>query len=116
MKRLLLLLAVAGVGASLLPTASATTAPNIIINVRVSVTDSAIKFSPKRARRGWGAHFIVTNTGKRPHRVDIGGLVTPVIQPGNKRRVSASLEERGRYPYRVTLNGTPRQRGFFIVY
>jgi Cupredoxin-like domain len=119
MKRFLLPLAVAAVAAvaaSLLPSASATTAPTIIITVRVNVTDSAIRFSQLRVRRGWGVHFVVRNGGKRPHRVDIGGLVTPVIQPGKRGRVSASLEERGRYPFRVTLNGTPRQKGFFIVY
>jgi hypothetical protein len=116
MKKLIPVIALAAMAASLGPSASATTQPSIIINVNVSVTDTAISFSQKRARRGWGVYFYVTNRGKKPHRVDIGGLVTPVIQPGKRARVGANLEERGRYPYRVTLNGSPRHRGFFIVY
>jgi hypothetical protein len=116
MKKLVPAIALAAVAASLGPSASATTQPSIIINVSVSVTDTGIRFSHTRARRGWGVYFNVVNRGKRPHRVDIGGLVTPVLQPGKRARVGANLEERGRYPYKVTLNPGPRHRGFFIVY
>ncbi len=116
MKKFLLPLLVAAVAAALLPAASATTQPSIVITVRMTVTDNTIKLSHKRARRGWGVHFVLINTGRKPHRVDIGGLLTPIVKPGKQGRVSASLENRGRYPYRVTVNGTPQQRGFFIVY
>jgi hypothetical protein len=115
-RKVIPLLAVAALAAALLPAASATTQPTITINIRISVTDTGITFSQYRARRGWGVHFLIRNTGKKPHRIDIGGIVSPIIQPGKRSRVSASLEERGRYPFRVTLNPGPKAKGWFIVY
>jgi hypothetical protein len=119
MKKLTFLLAVAALAISALPASAAapsTTAPTIQISVTVRVSDTGVIFSRYRARRGWGVHFNVNNVGKKPHRVDIGGLVTPVIKPGGKARVSANLEERGKYPYKVTLNPAGKSSGFFIVY
>lgn len=120
MKKVLLLVAVAAVAAVAVPgpqTASGTTQPTILITVRVTVSDTATTFSRYRARRGWGVHFDVRNTGKVPHRIDIAGLVTPVLKPGQKARVSASLEERGRFPYKVTLNARgAKHAGWFTVY
>jgi hypothetical protein len=111
---LLFLLAVA---ASAVPSATATTRPINIINIRVNVTDFALSMTQYRARRGYGVHFIVTNRGKVPHKVDIGGLVTPVLAPGKRAKVSASLEERGRFPYKVTLNSAGvKHAGWFIVF
>ena len=119
MTKLTFLLAAAALAISALPASAAaptTTAPTIQINVTVRVSDNGVIFSRYRARRGWGVHFNVTNVGKKLHRVDIGGLVTPVIKPGGKARVSANLEERGKYPYKVTLNPAGKSSGFFIVY
>jgi hypothetical protein len=121
LRKVLVVLAVAAaavIAAALAaPNGSATTAPVIVITVRVNVTDTAFTMTQYRARRGWGAHFIVTNAGTRPHRVDIGGLLTPIIQPGKRARVSAGLEERGRYPVKITLNnGGPKHSGWFTVY
>jgi hypothetical protein len=48
--------------------------------------------------------------------VDIGGLESPVLQPGGKGRVSASLDERGRYPYQVVGTKVATQKGWFTVY
>jgi hypothetical protein len=107
----------AGGAAMAAPTGSVTTAPVIIITVRVNVTDTAFTMTRYRARRGWGAHFVVTNAGKKPHRLDIGGLLTPVIAPGKRARVSAGLEERGRYAVKITVNnGGPKHSGWFTVY
>jgi hypothetical protein len=114
---LALLLSLAAVAAVSAQSAAATTRPINILNVRVTVTDSALTMSHYRAHRGWGAHFIVTNRGRLPHRVDIGGLLTPVLAPGRRAKVSASLEERGRFPFKVTLNSAGRKHaGWFIVF
>jgi hypothetical protein len=111
---LLFLLAVA---AAAVPSAGATTRPINVINVRVDVTDSTLTMTHYRARRGYGVHFIVTNRGKLPHRVDIGGLVTPLLRPGRRAKVSASLEERGRFPFKVTVNSAgAKHAGWFIVF
>lgn len=118
MKKILLSVAVLAASlAVLVPSGTATTEPSVQINVKVTVTDTAITMSRYRARRGWGAHFIITNTGRKPHTVDIGGLVSKVIKPGGKATVSASLDERGKYPFSVKLNASgPGHRGVFVVY
>lgn len=96
--------------------ASATTVPAAIIPVKVTVTDTGLVFSRLRARRGWGVHFNIVNKSKKPVQVDIGGLQSPLLQPGGKGRVSASLDERGRYPYEVVGTTVAKQKGFFTVY
>jgi hypothetical protein len=96
--------------------ASATTVPANVIPVKVTITDDGLVLSRVRARRGWGVHFNITNRSKKPAQVDIGGLVSPVLQPGAKGRVSASLDERGQYPYTVVGTTNEKQKGFFTVY
>lgn len=96
--------------------ASATTVPAAIIPVKVTITDTGVVFSKLRARRGWGVHFNIVNKSKKAAQVDIGGLVSPVLQPGGKGRVSASLDERGRYPYEVVGAKADAAKGFFTVY
>ena len=115
--RLLLLLAVAAVAAlALLPSATATTAPAVQVTIKVTVSDHGITMSKYTARRGWAAHFVVRNTGSKPYAVDIGGLLTGPIAPGKKKTVSASLEERGAYPYKVVLTPVPKKyTGVFRV-
>jgi len=115
--RLLLLLAVCSVAAlAVLPAATATTAPAVQVTIKVTVTDHGIKMSQYTAHRGWAAHFVVRNTGSKPYAVDIGGLLTGPIAPGAKKTVSASLEERGVYPYKVLLTPVPKKyKGIFRV-
>ena len=116
--RLLPLLLVGCVAALvLLPSATATTAPAVQMTVNVSVNDSGIRMSRYKARRGWAVHFVVRNTGSKPYAVDIGGLHTGPISPGKKKTVSASLEERGRYPFKVLVPSPSKQHlGVFRVF
>jgi hypothetical protein len=108
--RLLLLLTVAAVaGLAVLPSATATTAPAVQVTIKVTVNDHGITMSTLTARRGWAAHFVVRNTGTKAYAVDIGGLLTGPIAPGKKKTVSASLEERGTYPFRVVLKPVPKK-------
>lgn len=119
MRSRLLLLSLVGAlaGLALLPSATATTAPAVQMTVNVVVRDGALFMSRKKARRGWAVHFVVQNKGTKPYAVDIGGLLTGPIQPGKKKTVSASLEERGRYPYKVLVpSPTVRQAGIFRVF
>lgn len=101
----------------LAPAVPATTQPSVQITVKVSLTDSTLTMSTYRARRGWGAHFVIRNLGHKPHTFDIGGLVSKVIAPGGKAVVSASLDVRGKFPYSVKLNSAgASHRGVFTVY
>ena len=114
---MLRLLAVAAAAAlAVLPTATATTAPAVQVTIKVTVSDHGITMSKYTARRGWAAHFVVRNTRSNPYAVDIGGLLTGPIAPGKKKTVSASLEERGAYPYKVVLTPVPKKyTGVFRV-
>ena len=86
----------------------ATTAPAVQITIRVTVTDHGITMSQYTARRGWAAHFVVRNAGTRPYAVDIGGRSGP-ISPGKRKTVSASLEERGKFPFKVLLEARAQE-------
>ena len=115
-KLMVVVLAALAVAAAFSGGATATTVPAAIIPVKVTITDTGIVFSRLRARRGWGVHFNIVNKSKKPAQVDIGGLESPVLKPGAKGRVSASLDERGRYPYLVVGTKKAKQKGWFTVY
>ena len=115
-RRYAVLAVVAIAGLVVMPSATATTAPAVQVTIRVTVTDTGIKMSTYTARRGWAAHFVVRNLGSRPYAVDIGGLLTGPIGPGKRKTVSASLEERGTYPFKVIVrNPTKKHSGVFRV-
>ena len=116
-KVVLVVVTVAAVAATLVaPSAMATTEPAIVMNVNVTVSDGALTFSKLRARRGWGANFVVTNRGSKPYQFEIGGLKTRVLRPGQKARVSAAFEERGRFPFGVVGTKIATQKGWFVVF
>ncbi len=49
-----------------------TTAPPPVVTVKVTITDTAIRLSPKRALRGSIGRFILVNRGKKPHTFVLG--------------------------------------------
>jgi hypothetical protein len=118
MTRILVYVAAAMIiSVSLASSAAATTAPTVTVKVQVRVSDNALTMSTYRARRGWGADFVVRNVGRKPHKFEIGELSTRLLRPGAKGVVRSILELRGRYPYKVTVNpGGPKHKGWFIVY
>jgi hypothetical protein len=117
MSRTLLCAFALAAAAALVPSATATTAPTVTVKIQVQVSDTAVKMTPPRGRRGWGADFVVRNVGRKPHKMVIGGLSTRLLKPGARAVVRAILEERGRFPYRVTVNAAgPKHKGWFIVY
>jgi hypothetical protein len=93
---------------------SATTAPSVAYPVKVTITDSKVHFSTLVGKRGYTAVFHITNVGKKPHRLNIGGITTKLLKPNGRSRLGANMEERGRYPYKVD-NGGKGYTGFFIV-
>jgi hypothetical protein len=111
MKRTLaLLLVVAGV-LLVAPFSGATTSPGYNYKIKVSVTDKQVVMSASVAKRGWIARFVITNKGKKPHVVDIGGLKTKRLKPGAIGRLASYLEDRGQFD--VKVDG--KFRGLFTV-
>jgi hypothetical protein len=111
------LIVVASIAASLVaaapavPAAPATTSPGYNFTINVTVKDGSVVLSRSVAKRGWRAHFVITNKGTKPHVFDIGGLKTAPIAPGQKRKLGAALDDRGKYPYKVDR----KIRGYFTV-
>jgi len=114
-KLFLMLAIVATAGTAFISTASATTAPTLIMKVKVNVTDAAITLSHKSARRGWAADFVVRNTGKKAHQFEIGGLQTPVIKPGAQKILKVNFELRGEVTYKDPLNAKAPAGTFKVI-
>ena len=123
LKKGVLVTLVAGLGAvaMLAPAATATTEPAVTFFVHVRVTDKQVVFScpacpgDQQFRRGWAAHFDVVNRGTKRYAMDIGGLRTRVLQPGQKQRVSAFFDERGRFPVTIVGSTVPKHKGWLRV-
>ena len=115
-RKLVLALVAGALGAAaLLPGASATTAPVLTVKIQVQVSDVGLKLSDTQSYRGWAAHFIVRNVGKKVHKFQIGPLSTPVLKPGGRAVIRTELVLRGRVLYRDPLSSGPRSRGYFKV-
>ena len=71
----------------------------LLINVTVKDTEAILSRSV--AKRGWLAHFVITNKGTKTHVFDIGGLKTTPMAPGQKRKLGAFLDDRGQFKYKV---------------
>ena len=75
------------------PAATATTEPAVTFFVKVRGDGLAIVFSARRAGHhrsvAAGRRTSTSSTGQQAVQVDIGGLRTRVLRPGQKRRVSA---------------------------
>lgn len=102
--------------AALVPVASATTAPALTVKIRVFMSDTGVTLSQLKAIRGWYANFIVVNRGAKAHKFEIGGLTTPVLQPGTKHILKIELALRGTVTYEDLLNSKNRaSKGTFSV-
>jgi len=91
-------------------TAPATTSPGYNFRIAVTLTDGGVVLSRSVAKRGWLAHFVITNKGKKTHVFDIGGLKRTVA-PGKTAKLGSYLDTRGQYPIKVDN----KPRGFFTV-
>jgi hypothetical protein len=104
-----------------------TTAPNIFVKIHVTLTDSKIILSPKRAPRGTDAQFIVRNIGKKPHAFTFGttkrGLgfqtgFSRLVKPGQQQLLLLYLNYRGVLPYysnTPTDRNNPAMHGKFTI-
>jgi hypothetical protein len=99
------------VAAPAVPARPATTSPGYNFVINVTVKDSEVILSRSVAKRGWLAHFVVTNKGKKTHVFDVGGLKTKPIAPGKKAKLGSFLDDRGKFTYKVD----GKVRGYFTV-
>jgi hypothetical protein len=114
----------------LVPAAQArpqTTAPNVYVNIHVTLTDTKIIFAPKSAPRGADARFIVSNIGTKPQTFTLGssnrglGIQTGfsrVIKPKEHQVLLLYLNARGTLPYYSGLKASkalPAMKGIFVV-
>ncbi len=104
-----------------------TTAPPSVVDVKVTITDAAIRMSPKRALRGELARFILVNVGKKPHTFTFGGSkrgagvqtgFSQPLKPRQQKILLLFLDYRGRITYYGSLAADrtkPGMKGVFTV-
>jgi hypothetical protein len=105
-----------------------TTAPPPVVDIRVTITDAAIRMSPKGAFRGDFARFILVNAGKKPHTFTFGGAkrgagvqtgFTQPLKPRQQKILLLFLDYRGRITYYGSLAADrvkPAMRGIFTIH
>ena len=120
--------AVALVPAAQISAQPRTTAPPPVVTIKIMITDTAIKLSPKRAQRGAMGRFILLNLGKKPHAFTLGherrgtGTQTGfsrLVKPGGQDILILFLDYRGTLPYLGSLaadRSKPRMRGTFTIF
>jgi hypothetical protein len=87
-----------------------TTSPGYNFKIAVTITEKNVTLSRSIAKRGWLAHFVITNKGTKVHVFDIGGLKR-TIAPGKVGKIGAYMDTRGQFPYKVD----GKTRGYFTV-
>lgn len=109
------------------PARPQTTAPPEAIVVKITLTDTAFRVSPKSAPRGDIARFVLVNSGKKPHAFALGHLkrgigsqtgFTKALKPNQQSILILFLDYRGELPYRGTLPQdriNPRMAGIFKI-
>jgi hypothetical protein len=100
-----------------------TTAPGVLVNVHVTISDTKVTLTPKIAPRGSDARFVVRNIGKKAHTFTIGSNIvrpgfptgfTRAFPPKSHKVFILFLTYRGTLPYRVD-SGRSGMKGVFIV-
>jgi hypothetical protein len=107
------LAAVLAAAAAFAASAGATTSPELIVPVSVSMTTSAVTLSPKHALRGNYVDFHVRNRTAHRRTFTLAGR-TIVVPPRSLRRLAIMFDVRGTYRY-VSRGGGTVIRGTFRV-
>jgi len=104
-----------------------TTAPPQVANIKITISDTGIRVSPKIAQRGSMGRFVLVNVGKKPHTIVLGherrgtGVQTGFsksLRPGQQAVLLLFLDFRGLVPYRATLPADrtkPAMQGTFRI-
>lgn len=109
------------------PAQLGTTAPPEVVTVKITMTDTAFRVTPKAAPRGAIARFVLVNRGKKPHTFALGHTrhgtgsqtgFTKSLKPGEQSILILFLDYRGLLPYRGTLThdrAKPAMQGTFRI-
>ena len=104
-----------------------TTAPSLILDVHVTITDMRIVLDRHSGPRGVEARFVIKNTGTKAHNFTLNGKTTPAgvlqkfsrtLKPKQRVIVGLFLDQRARIPYLDNLpanRSKPGMRGFFVI-
>jgi hypothetical protein len=107
---------------------TATTAPPVVVPVKITMTDTAFHMSPKSAVRGAVARFILVNRGTKPHTFVLGNTkagtgrqtgFTKTLKPSEQSILVLFLDFRGLIPYRGGLpadRSKPGMKGVFKIF
>ena len=105
-----------------------TTAPPQVITIKIMITDTAIRMSPRSAPRGDMGRFILVNAGKKRHTFALGHErrqtgtqtgFTKTLAPGQQSILLLYLDYRGTMPYLGTLPADrvkPAMKGTFKIF
>ena len=114
--RPLILLAALVAAFAVAPVSSATTEPNALKMIKVSVTPSNAKFAVTRLERGSIADFRITNRTKTPIRMQLAGVRSAVIRPGHTTSFFVHLNIRGKATWTLLAGGKRIDRGSLLIY
>jgi hypothetical protein len=95
------------------PSGAATTAPSLIVAVKVTPTPAAVRLSAKRAPRGNYVQFNVRNTTDKRRSFSLAGR-TIAVPARRGRFLVMFFDVRGRYPY-VSRTSHTAIRGIFRI-
>ncbi len=94
-----------------------TTAPQYVLAVHVTITDTRIVLDHHSAPRGVEARFVIKNAGAKAHNFTLSGRTSPTgvrqafsrtLKPRQRAIVPIFLDVRARIPY---FDGLPADRG-----
>lgn len=106
---------------------SQTTRPGLVIDIRVTITDTRIVLDRHSAPRGVDARFAIRNTGAKAHNFTLTGPkvatgrrqgFTRTLKPGQHLKVRLFLDVRARQTYFSGLPADrlkPGMRGSFVI-
>ena len=112
--------------AALVPAAQAgprTTAPGVLVEVRVTISDTGVTLTPKTAPRSSDARFSIRNIGTKAHVFTLGSAHTRpgsptgfsrAFPPNSHQSFVLLLLYRGTLPYRVD-GGHAGMKGVFTI-
>ncbi|HEX4679639.1 MAG TPA: hypothetical protein VH210_10610 [Gaiellaceae bacterium] len=105
-----------------------TTAPPQVITIKIMISDTAIRMTPRSAPRGDMGRFILVNTGTKRHTFALGDErrqtgtqtgFTKSLGPGEQAILLLYLDYRGKLPYLGTLPADrvkPAMKGTFRIF
>ena len=104
-----------------------TTAPTLIVDVHVTITNTRIVLDRHRVPRGAEARFIIRNIGTKAHNFTLRGKgisigmqqeLSTTLKPQQRLIVPIFLDRRARIPYFSALpadRSKPGMKGIFVI-